>query len=478
MSDLKFSEIANYQPKQKVAEETLFDPECKYLLYGGAVGGGKSYWLRWTALELALYYYHKYGIKGGTIGLFSEDYPTLKDRQISKIRMEFPESLGTLKSTQTGGLGFYINEDLGGWVILLRNLDDPSKYASSEFAAIGVEELTKTPRETFDALRHRLRFPGIKDTKFFAATNPGGVGHAYVKQLWVDRDSTDPEQDSFFYVPASYRDNEYIDTESYEKQLSGLPEELRKALMEGDWNLVAGQAFNELTERKHIIDPITLPDDTRYFAGYDHGFNHPYSFILFAVTPDGGVYVIKHLTGRLKRPDEIVKEIKALCGGITNKGKVIQIFAGTDIWTRQRDGGPSVSEQFTKEGLTKGMGYILIKAKTDRIQGVAEIRKWLAWKGTESEEPALKFFRNTKRVYETLSYMQFDENHPEDVMKMDADLNGIGGDDDYDAFRYGIMSRARPPRIDKPEYAEGSGMKLIKEHIEEKQMKRTMGRWY
>jgi phage terminase large subunit len=469
----KFSELSGFQPKQRLAEKTLFSDDCKYLLYGGAVGGGKSYWLRWTALQLALYYYSKYGVKGVTIGLFSEDYPTLKDRQISRIALEFPSWLGELKTTQIDGLAFHLYDNFGGGKILLRNLDDPSKYASSEFAAIGVEELTKNDRAMFDALRHRLRFPGITDTKFFAATNPGGKGHAFCKSLWVEMDSGDPEQELFKYIPASYRDNKYIDTESYERQLMGLPDELRKALMEGDWDLIAGQAFSELSRNIHIISPIELPIETRYFAGYDHGFNHPFSFVLFAVVPDGTVYVTKHITARLKRPDEIVKMIM----DSTKHHGQIDIYAGHDCWSRQRDGSPTVVEQLRNAGLDRQNKYSILKARIDRIQGAAEVRKWLAWKNTESEKPKIFIFENAIDVYDTLSYMQFDEKKPEDVMKMDADVNGLGGDDAYDSFRYGLMSRAYPPKIEEEEYPKDSAMHLIEQHLKNKEAERMYSQW-
>ena len=73
---------------------------------------------------------------------------------------------------------------------MLRNLDDPSKYQSAEFAGIAIDELTKNTFETFEILRGSLRWPGISWRPFLAATNPGGIGHLWVKALWVDRSFT------------------------------------------------------------------------------------------------------------------------------------------------------------------------------------------------------------------------------------------------------------------------------------------------
>src|SRR3990167_6986463 len=158
MITMDFQQLAQFQLKQLEAWNKLFDNQCKYLLFGGAAGGGKSYFLRWAAMGLGMYYSAKYGIKNVPIGLFSEDYPTLKDRQIRRIKLEFPLKIGELREYRDEGLAFVAKNDL--FTILLRNLDDPSKYASAEFAAILVEELTKNPVETFDDLRFRLRYTG------------------------------------------------------------------------------------------------------------------------------------------------------------------------------------------------------------------------------------------------------------------------------------------------------------------------------
>ena len=54
---INFSEIVNFTEKQDEANEAL--KKFKFVLYGGAMGGGKSYWLRWELVKLLLYYFHK-----------------------------------------------------------------------------------------------------------------------------------------------------------------------------------------------------------------------------------------------------------------------------------------------------------------------------------------------------------------------------------------------------------------------------------
>ena len=92
-----FKDVIRPTPKQKEFLNTVRDN--KYILYGGAAGGGKSYVLRWCLVWLLIDWYIKTGLKGIRVGLFCEDYPSLDDRQISKIKMEFPEWLGTYKES-------------------------------------------------------------------------------------------------------------------------------------------------------------------------------------------------------------------------------------------------------------------------------------------------------------------------------------------------------------------------------------------
>jgi len=154
--------------------------KIKFLLYGGALGGGKSYFLRWYGVRRLMVLFMHFGIKQAVGMLACEDYPSLKDRQLSKISREFPAWMGKMHQDHRDyGRCFILHEKWGGGVLCFRNLDDPSKYASAEFAFILVDELTKNPYDVFTFLRTRLRWKGLTDVEcqLIGATNPGSVGH-------------------------------------------------------------------------------------------------------------------------------------------------------------------------------------------------------------------------------------------------------------------------------------------------------------
>jgi hypothetical protein len=142
---------------------------------------------------------------------------------------------------------FTLNEAYGSGIIAFRNLDDPSKYLSVEFAIIAIDEINRNPKTTFDMLRSRHRWPGIKDVKFIAACNP--LGEAWVKNIWVKRlfPPEENEQYEFVYVPALPTDNPHLD-QSYYKSLESLPDTQRRAYLEGNWD-----AFDEQMDERGYI---------------------------------------------------------------------------------------------------------------------------------------------------------------------------------------------------------------------------------
>ena len=277
--DIRLSALISPTAKQRACIEAT--DKYRFVLYGGAAGGGKSYLLRWWCLRQLIRRFEQTGIKGLMVGLFSVDYPTLQDRQISKIEREFPQWLGQTKRTEKEGLCFFVKPEFGGGRIALRNLEEPTSYKSAEFCDIAIEELTENKRDVFeDLVLFRLRTPGIDRPCFLSGTNPTGKGLQWIKSLWIDRKfpkELDHLKHEFCYVPALLDDNPYLG-EVYRESLLGLPDKKRKALLEGDWTVPEGQYFSNfepIERRVHssAISQIVQPW-WNHWISQDWGFKH------------------------------------------------------------------------------------------------------------------------------------------------------------------------------------------------------------
>lgn len=432
------------QPKQREALQV--SDVTPVTFYGGAKGGGKSHLVRARELIRRMKYSNTKGL------IVRKTYPELLANHIRPFFTEYPLARDWYnKSEKT----IYWPNGSTTEFSYLRSTDDVYTYQGREYEDISVDEVTQHEWEVIKVLRssNRTTNKNIKPSMLLTG-NPGGIGHQAVKRVFVDRQFTENERpEDFAFVQAFVQDNKALmeaDPE-YIQRLRDLPEHLRKAYLDGDWNIFAGQAFDELERSVHLVEPFTLPQHTKYFAGYDWGFNHPFAFVLFAITQDKSIYAVNMVKAQKKRPDQQAEMIKKIVGT-----KRINVYAGHDIWAKR--GGPTIVQQLRDElpNLT------FIQAVTDREQGVSQIRKLLAHRGTETGIPQLKIFKNIPEVYENLASMQYDDKKPESVMKIDADENGVGGDDVFDATRYGLTTYLRPSGVPNKGIQPGTGSELLK----------------
>jgi len=447
--------IITLQKKQREALNTSSVTPITF--YGGAKGGGKSHLIRARQVLRRLKHPNTKGL------IVRKTYPELLANHIRPFFKEYPETREWYNKAEK--TIYYPNGSTTEFSYL-RSTDDVYTYQGREYEDIDVDEVTQHEWEVITVLRssNRTTNKDIKPTMLLTG-NPGGIGHQEVKRIFIDRDFRDGEKpDDYAFIQAFVQDNEaLIDADpDYIDRLRSLPPHLVKAYLEGDWNIFAGQAFGELQRSVHVIDPIKLPPNTRYFASYDPGYNHPFSFILFAVVPEGTVYVVKTISDRLKTTREIAMMLKE----IKPPGE-LQIYSGLDLWYPGRGGGASQMEEFTQQGIGSASGYLWIKAKTDRKSGVKQIHKYINPKNYPDDKPRCYFFKNCLNIYDSIASMQINPKDPEDVVKVDANESGVGGDDDYDSFRYGLMSRAYPNDVVKSKVGQYSGQSILDELMQE-----------
>src|SRR5262249_390821 len=148
-----------------------------------------------------------------------------------------------------------------------RNENDVYQYQGAEFLLIGLDELTHFTLKQWQFLTSRNRCPVPGGFPCMAgATNPGNIGHAWAKALWVDhvppagfeRPELYDARD-YDFIRARLDDNPiYANDAEYRRTLEALPEHLRRAFLDGDWNVFAGQYFDVFEIGRHTARPEDL----------------------------------------------------------------------------------------------------------------------------------------------------------------------------------------------------------------------------
>jgi phage terminase large subunit len=432
--ELKFA----LQPKQRLFRETVAKTPVTF--YGGAKGGGKSRGVRDIMLLRRLENPKTHG------GLFRRTYKELEGNHIRPLFKEHPElrqfwndSKKVLNIPNGSSLEFCHCE----------SESDVELYQGREFEDLAIEEAGQWTEKMFRTLHgsNRSSTPGFTP-RCLLTGNPGGIGHAWLKRLFIERRFNERERpQDYAFIKALVDDNPALlkNDPDYVHRLEAEPNEaLRKAYRYGDWDIFAGQFFTELRREVHFVRPFDIPDHWTRFGAYDFGFNHPAAFGWFACDEDGNVYLYREFVKAQLRVDQFAAAINRF----PETKQLNPIVAGWDAWAKKavlrRGAPPTVAEEFLAHEL------ILSRAQIDRIQGAAQLRSYLAWQdkapigGGKAQDglPRLFIFSTCPITFEALSRMQHDPDRPEDVLKIDAtDGDPMSGDDAYDMIRMGMMSR-------------------------------------
>ena len=289
------------------------------LLAGGAAGGGKS------ALLLGYGITHCLAIPGAKAILFRRSFPELEAEIEPRLLEWVPEEVGRYNSSK------HVMTFTNGSQLRLGYLEkakDIYRYQGVQATCLLFDELTQFEWEHYTYLKSRLRASGraletmtrlgIKP-RVIATTNPGGNSHHEVKSYFVDVAPpntvyTDPETGlTRAYVPFKFTDNAYIDTEEYGRQLAGLPEHMRRALMDGDWEVLEGVRFPQFRERIHVIKPEDFPIPpvgVVRVVGVDYGVNDPFAAVWVAKVGDQLIVYRDHVESDLAASQQAAKVLE------------------------------------------------------------------------------------------------------------------------------------------------------------------------
>lgn len=454
-ANLDFSVIESEKKKRDVIFSPNPGPQTEFLasserevLYGGAGGGGKTYAL----IADAMRYFENPNFNGLILRRSTDELREI----VWKTQELYPKIFkgakwGEKKSQWTFPSGAKL------WLTYLERDQDVLRYQGQAFSYIAFDELTQYPTPfAWNYMRSRLRTTDSElPTYMRATTNPGGVGHGWVKRMFIDPapentkfvaqdletgddlvypDSHDKAGEPLFYrrfIPAKLQDNPYLmEGGQYEANLLSLPEMQRRQLLEGDWTISDGAAFSEFRLNEHVIEPFDIPDNWRRFRSCDYGYSSYSAVHWFAIDPNFStlinyreLYLTKH-TGR-----DLAKAVMEAEDGERIDYGVLD----SSCWHNRGQLGPSIAEEMISQGCRW--------RPSDRTNGARVAGKNRFHEVLKIDEntglPGIQFFNTCRQIIADLPVIPSDPRGSDDIDPRYAT------DHAYDSVRYAVMSRPK-----------------------------------
>ena len=388
-------------------QQAFIDSQAFETLFGGAAGGGKSYGQLVDGLLYALKYPKSKQI------IFRSTFADLEKSLIRTSMNLYPLSIANYndsKHTWKFKNGSII--DFG----YIQYEKDVYQYQSAEYDVIRFDELTHFTEFMYTYLISRCRGANPYPKGIKSSTNPGGIGHNWVKERFIDIGAPNVvhtckletgETTTRIFVPSLVQDNKFMleYDPDYIKRLDALPEKERKALKYGNWDIFDGQFFTEFNRNIHVIEPFVIPKDWYVYFVMDYGLDKLAGYWI-AVDYNNNAYVFREVY----QSNLLVSQARDKIKEMTNED-VYMYLAPPDLWNRHKETGKSTADIFAEGNVT------LYKTNNDRIQGWLQMKEWLKpYKDEQGCTTAkLKIFNTCKNLIRCLPQVQHDAKRVGDI---------------------------------------------------------------
>ena len=419
-------DISAANPKQIA----FFKARERFVAYGGARGGGKSWAVRQKALLLALRYA---GIK---ILILRRTYPDLQENHINDLqkmlhgfaRYVDKRKVFDFPNKSIIKLGYCASES------------DVLQYQGQEYDVIFIDEATQFTEYQFQTLTACLRGANDFPKRMYLTCNPGGVGHEWVKRLFISRKYRNNERpQDYVFIAATVFDNKVLleKDPDYVNMLNNLSDGLRQAWRDGNWDMLAGQYFSEFDRAVHVVEPFPLPQHWKRYRSIDYGLDCC-ACIWAAVSELGDIVIYREYAAPDKVISDGAEDIVRL--SVDDDGKPERIeytVAPSDLWARSQESAKSKAELFREHGLD------LIKGNNNRETGWLAIKELLKVRESDGEKNArMTIFKNCVGLIENLPALQHDAKRPTDCLTEPHEITHLP-----DALRYFCLQYITPPRM-------------------------------
>ena len=451
---MKTLQIGIPNPKQEI----LFRDRHRYIAYGGARGGGKSWSFQKKSEMLALRY------PGIRICIVRKTYAELLNNYI----YEMTSDLHGIAQYNKGEKIFFFPNGSTIKFDYCANDGDLDHYQGVQYDIVFIDEATQLQEDWLKKINASVRGVNPFPKRTYYGLNPGGPSHGYFKRLFIDRRFEKAEKpERYSFIQALLSDNRILMEmqPEYREDLENLPPKLRDAWLYGNWDVFEGQYFEdfriepdmtaakeagfELTPAElraqrrfvHVIDPFDITQGEKMgwniLRSYDFGYGKPYSCAWWAIDYEGTMYRVLEDYGCTGSPNEGTKltpdqQFERIARIEREhpwlRGRNIDGVADPSIWDGSR--GESVYEAACRHGI------YFRKGVNDRIPGWMQIHYRLQF--DQNGFARMYIFRNCREFIRTIPLMQYDANKVEDL---DSDLE----DHIADETRYACMDRPVTP---------------------------------
>ena len=411
-------------------QKAFIDTTESEVLFGGAAGGGKSYGQVADALLFALKYPKSKQL------ILRRTFAEL-DKSLIRLALSlYPKEIYSFN--QSSHTGKFVNGSIIDFGYCAGELD-VYQYQSAEYDVIRFDELTHFTESQYIYLISRVRGANDYPKQVKSTTNPGGIGHGWVKARFVD---PSPAGEPFIgddglrriFIPSLLSDNKFLEEgdPEYRKRLLALPERERRALLYGDWNIFEGQYFTEFDPSRHVIAPFEIPVSWRKYRTIDYGLDR-LACLWIAISPDGNAYVYREFCKSNLTISSAAAEILART---PQNEEIYATLAPPDLWNRSQESGRSKAILFSEYGLN------FTKTGNDRECGWLAVKEMLL--GGEGRM-SIYFFSTCQEIIRCLPALLVDRLRPTDCATEPHDITHAP-----DALRGFAIFSARPAEI-KPQ---------------------------
>ena len=395
------------------------------VLFGGAAGGGKSYGQTVDAFLFALKY------PGSKQLLLRRTFSELDKSLIRTVLSWYPRDIFTYNSSaHTGRFTNGSVLDFG----YCASENDVYQYQSAEYDVIRFDELTHFTEAQYVYLISRVRGANGFPKQVKSSTNPGGVGHSWVKERFVDPsppnvDFVGKDGIKRIFIPSLLTDNTFLmnSDPDYQKRLEALPDKEKRALLYGDWDIFDGQYFTEFNRDTHVCVPFEIPKAWRRYRAIDYGLDMLACYWI-AVDSTHNCYVYKELC---ESDLPISTAAQRILEFTNDNEQIYATLAPPDLWNRSQETGKSKAIIFHESGLS------LTKSNNDREAGWLSIKELL--KRDANGDSRIHIFNTCSRLIKNLPELQRDPKKPTDTLTEPHDITHAP-----DALRYFSIYWSRP----------------------------------